>query len=662
MIKILDQHFNKLGVIKNVIDSSRLEEINGENSLDFTAILDKKLTDLIDENSIFELENDYFDLAFFKKNIDEENLYTIEVESEHISYRLNDPTYDMEFFTEIGTPVYILTKILEGTEFSVGSVDFVDILTYSAQETKSRRQLLMEFTALLGGELFFNKKIISILSHRGSSDVKVVVKDRNVKVVSKTVNKRQLDEMGNPLILYSCSPIFLPGDVYSLGDKIQLLQKDLNINESLRVVKKTWNPYDEREVVLEFANYTNGLEDSLYRIQTLSVIKDNLYNGARIGPKYGFESIRNDKKARAYFRSDGLKFQSGDGSGETWKDRLYYDYDSETNETILVFDGKLSADLITALSAVITPNLYAEKATISELTVDSLETSTKVQNYLNFNTEDVNYIQIQDQTIKFITASLSSRFASRKIASNQWNLAVNPQTDIYFMNNGVVESTGAVFLSGASPRPFTASEAYDNGYLYRNNLTNTYYKLLAPARGGFIKYTLYDIIPGPPHHTEQATNRRGELMFWVDETHTAATTKVTAFPVYQYIYFESTKQSISFELENESGMYIPVSIFGSGTGVTSTSGQARQRKNASGLELVYNTGNGNRLAGVYWRDDGFVDVTARRADIKINQTARTIAITPEGVDQTDIVINYVESGNKLIMTWPDGERFDIEVT
>ena len=58
------------------------------------------------------------------------------------------------------------------------------------------------------------------------------------------------------------------------------------------------------------------------------------------------------KKARAYFKSDGMKFQSGDGSG-TWKDRLYYDYDSETDETVLVFDGLLSAGAIEAVSAAI---------------------------------------------------------------------------------------------------------------------------------------------------------------------------------------------------------------------------------------------------------------------------------------------------------------------
>ena len=661
MIKILDSNLNKLGVIKNVIEASRLEEINGENTLDFTAVLDSKLSTLISEDAIFELENDFFDTAFFKKNIDESNIYTIEVEAEHISYRLNNPIFDIEYFTEIGTPTHILSKILEGTGFSVGTVEYITELTYSAQEKKSRRQLFMEFVALLRGEVLFEKFRVDILKQRGSVVPRIVVKDRNIKVVSKTVNKRQLDEMGDPLVSYSCEPVHLPGDIYLLGDNIHLLQRELDITtEALRVVKKNWNPYNEQEVELEFANYTNGLENSVYRIETSAVSKDRLYNGSRIGPKYGFESVRNDKKARAYFRSDGMKFQSGDGSGEIWKDRLYYDYDSETNETILVFDGKLSADLITALSAVITPNLYADKATISELTVDSLETSTKVQNYLNFITADVNYIQIQDQTIKFITAELGTTFSSRKISTEIWDLAGDLRSDTYFINNGVF-TNGTIFLSGRSSRVLTASEAYNDGFIYRRSTGNRYFKLLSPARGGKMVVSLYEIVPGGPFN-EQATNRHGEFMFWVDDTHTAATTKETPLPVMQYIYFESTKQSISFEMDSESGHYIPVSIFGAGSGVTATSGQGRQQKNASGMQLTYNTNDGNNVAGVYFRDDGFVDVTARRADIKINQTARTIAITPEGPDQADIVINYVETGNKLVMTWPDGKVFDVEVT
>ncbi len=414
MIKILDSSLKRLGTIKNVIDSSRMEEINGENILDFNAVLDSKLNNFISESTVFELYDDYFDIAYFKKNSNEDNTYTVEVESEHISYRLNNPEFNIEFFTESGTPAYILEKILEGTGFTVGAVEYTDVVTYSAQEAKSRRQLLMEFVAYLGGEAYFNKFEIGIVQHRGSSNIKPVIKGKNVRVVSKIYNKRDTDENGNSLVSYACEPVYLPGDDYAIGDEVLLIQKDLGILERLRVVRLAYNPYDNMSVSFEFANYINGLEDQLYRIETRTVTKDKVYNGTRIGPEYGFEAIRSDKKARAYFNSTNMVFQAGDGTGQNWTNKLYYDFDPDTGAATLVFDGKLSADVITALEAefditisntFITQTLAAETGTIAQLTVDQVETSTKVQNYLTNNIADVNYIKVFEQYIQFITAS-----------------------------------------------------------------------------------------------------------------------------------------------------------------------------------------------------------------------------------------------------------------
>ena len=60
---------------------------------------------------------------------------------------------------------------------------------------------------------------------------------------------------------------------------------------------------------------------------------------------------------------------------------------------------------LTISNTFITQTLAAETAYIAQLTVDQLETSTKVQNYLNEDTADVNYIKIFEQYIQFITAS-----------------------------------------------------------------------------------------------------------------------------------------------------------------------------------------------------------------------------------------------------------------
>lgn len=612
MIKILDSSLVRLGVIRHAITSSRLEEINGENVLDFTAVLDEKLSSLITQDSVFELDDDYFDTAVFKTIANEDNTYTVEVEADHVSYRLNDADYNVEYFTETGTPTYILGKILEGTPFTVGSVEFTDATTYSAQEAKSRRQLLMEFVAYLGGELSVNKFEVSIVTHLGSTTAQPVIKDRNVKIVYKNVNKRTLDDEGNPTVSYGCTPIYLPGDSYSLGDEIILIQKKLGIQESLRVVSINRDIYDPLNVTFEFSNYINGLASSLYEIATSAVSKDALYNGIRIGPEYGFEAVRNDKKARAYFRSDAMAFQSGDGSGTTWKDRLYYEYDSELDETTLVYDGKFTASVISVLSALITPNLYAEKATIAELTVDSLDTNPKVQNYLRSNTADVNYCQIVGQIIQFITGSVASNYGATRTSSGSWDMTASTQDDNYYSVLTVDDDTGAYNMSnGAYSDAYSAFQA---GRIYRAIDSTSYYKLTGVSNLGFVYYDVYTIGAISINY-EQLKNRDGELMYWTDDTHSAATTDETAYPVYTYIYNENVKLELTFEYDGEN--YVPKITLGAGTG-NGDYGKAKIYKDATGFYIDY-----------YSSVDG---------------TKFTIKITDDGIDFSGFpTISYSES-------------------
>jgi len=402
-IKILDPGLNELATITVASSAVRTERINSDNTLDFTIRVKSGLAEYINESNLIELDGDYFDIAYFKKEQQEDGTLLVSVECEHVSYRLNDQAYNVEYFTNNGTPAVILSSILNGTGFTADTVEFDEITTFSLQESASRRALLMQFAAYLKGELEFSGFTISLLKQRGSSTPKAITVGKDVTVISKEVNKREPDSGGNPTVSYVCG--VYKGASFDLGDVVSLRYPALDIDTSLRVLSKSYDPFNPNSVTIEVGNFVSSLENDLYRIETNAVKKDALMNGIRIGPEYGFEAVRNDKKARAYFRSDEMKFQSGDGSGSSWKDRLYYDYDSETGDSILVFNGKLSAELINALSAIITPNLYAEKATISELTVDRLDTSDKVQNYLRENTDDDNFQRIYDQFHEFITAS-----------------------------------------------------------------------------------------------------------------------------------------------------------------------------------------------------------------------------------------------------------------
>lgn len=351
MIKILDNNYKRKATLKKAINPLRFEEINGENTLDFSAVLDEKVSNYVNENTVIELDNDYFDIAYFKKNQNRDGTLTVDVQAEHISYRLNNPEYDMDYFTYIGTPTYILGRILEGTGFTVGVVEFTSNVTYSAQEKKSRRQILMEFVYLLGGELDFNKFTVNILKHRGNTEPTLLAKGKNVKVVSKIYNKRETDEQGNPLISYICEPIQLPYKPLNLGDEVLLVQKDLGIKEQLRIVRIGYNSYNNIEAEIELANFISGLEDDIYRIETTTVAKEKVYNGCRIGPDEGFVAERSDLKAKTIMNAtEGISIYSDIGEG--LERNFYVDMDGRIKGRALdiagdaTFQGSITASTI----------------------------------------------------------------------------------------------------------------------------------------------------------------------------------------------------------------------------------------------------------------------------------------------------------------------------
>lgn len=333
-LKILNSLFVEQGTIEDVLSSAFFEEINGAKELSFTTILTQEVTELINDTNVVEHDGDYYDIAAYKKSQSGQNLQ-VDVECEHISYRLNNPEYNVDYFTYTGSPAYVLGKILEGTPFTVGTVELTDNVTYSAQEAKSRRGLLMEFAVYIGAEIDFNGFSISLLKQRGSSTPKDLTADRNITVISKNVNKREKDSSGNPIISYECE-LIRPMEL-NLGDVVTLEYDRLDIDISLRIVSITKNPYNRHEISFQVGNKIPGIQDDIYRIQTTTVIKNKIYNGTRIGPDDGFVATRSDNFARVIMNAtEGIKIQKGDGTGNSWTDVIFLDTNGDGN-----FTGKL---------------------------------------------------------------------------------------------------------------------------------------------------------------------------------------------------------------------------------------------------------------------------------------------------------------------------------
>jgi hypothetical protein len=339
-MKILNSDLELQAYIKP-INASIQEEINRAFTLSFNAVLDEK-SEYINQNNIVEIEDNYFNIAYFKKN--RNNSLTIEADCEHVSYSLNDSEYDKEFFTENGTPEYILGKILQGTKHTVGTVEFTDVTTFSIQEPMSRRAILILFTEFLGGELLFNKYEISIVQQRGRDEGLQFRVGKNIRGISKEVDNRKKIN-GLPKIAYAVDVVELStleeyGDLekVQLGDIVTVIDPDLDINVEQRIVSYSYNPILKMNSNVEIANFIDNLSDTILKIQRNTIVKESLYNGIRIGPENGFEAIRSDKKARTIMNAtEGIKIQQGDGAG-AYTDVIFLDIDGNA-----VFQGKIQA-------------------------------------------------------------------------------------------------------------------------------------------------------------------------------------------------------------------------------------------------------------------------------------------------------------------------------
>lgn len=344
MLKIYDSSLNLQAILseEEYWDDIIEESINKEYYLTFTTIIDSDKSEYIANDNIIEADGNYFQIVYFQKQRTSSGELLIQVEAWQVAMDLNDPAYNLDTFTEDDTPTNIMTAILSGTGFTVGTVDFVTQTTFSIQEKSSRRSILIQFAEILGGELKFDKYSISLLTQRGADNGVQFRVGKNLLGITKHVDKRS----GTLKTAYDVDMVELRtlsefGDLEAveLGDTVKIIDSDVGANEKQRIVTYAYSPKLRISSRVVIANHLDGIEDSLFRIERTTVVKEKIYNGIKIGPEDGFEAIRSDNKARTIMNAtEGIKIQQGDGTGDTWDNVIYLDVNGNA-----VFEGTVQA-------------------------------------------------------------------------------------------------------------------------------------------------------------------------------------------------------------------------------------------------------------------------------------------------------------------------------
>lgn len=136
--------------IKKVMNANLRETLDGEYTLSFTVLAKSALA--LKTRQVAELNGQYFEIVQISKSL-QGDLPICSVLCEHVSYLLNHEMYNITEFDFTGDPTEGLTQVLAGTPFTAGIVDFTDSVTMKINQKVSRRAALMQYIAILGGEI-----------------------------------------------------------------------------------------------------------------------------------------------------------------------------------------------------------------------------------------------------------------------------------------------------------------------------------------------------------------------------------------------------------------------------------------------------------------------------------------------------------------------------
>lgn len=305
-----------LSDVSKVLSCDTQTTLEGVKTLSFETILtDDLLINVTNTNVVVDYNGDSYDVASIARSLSK-GLYKVKFSCEHVSYRLNN--YSKESFTYTGTPQEILTKILEGTEFSVGTCEGNDNKTFAVEQESTIRSIVLTLADELDMDISFDYFKVSLYTHKGRTDPFELI-DNNVVSISKTIKASKTNPTYS-ITIYNNKNLVV-------GDELHLKFDKLGIDENVRLVGIKAKPYTSKEIDLEVGDSASTIEADLVKLSTDAVNKDTSYYGVKITSNEGLTIERGDSKARVVMNSDEFKMQSINKLGK-YIDKLYFDSQS----------------------------------------------------------------------------------------------------------------------------------------------------------------------------------------------------------------------------------------------------------------------------------------------------------------------------------------------
>ena len=328
--KIFDSNNIELATLNNITSNSLKRRVNSFYEFNFQCYEEEFKSEYIQFTNYIQTDDETFDIAYIDvSNVNNSPYY--DVKCEHVFYRLHDDATKKNNYALSGTPTEILTDLLSGTDFTVGTVDFTSNIVYAVNREATVMNIVISLANTLGAEIGFSNNgfTIDLLNTIGQDNgVEVRIK-KNIKGISKSVDKRGVDKTSYKIDLVDVHNSEEYKDLtmietLDIGDTFQLIDETLGINISQSVLEIEKDVIKESITNITTSNNFDLLDDKLSYIEETAVKKDEIIYGIKINEDVGLEIERDDELARTKLNADEFRMQTGDGGG-SYTDALYFD-------------------------------------------------------------------------------------------------------------------------------------------------------------------------------------------------------------------------------------------------------------------------------------------------------------------------------------------------
>jgi hypothetical protein len=275
---IKDKSGKQLAILNNVSQATIREKINGDYTFTFIAIIEELKTDYIQYGNQIEIKNQLFNIVTYTKERTSNNKLLCSVYCEQVSYELLEENTLFDYSNITATEA--LQYALEGTPFTVGTVEDLGTQTFQRDEQEiNKRALLIDIAQAYDAELEFDKYTVNLYSMRGANNGVEIRLGKNLKGIKHIVDGTKKDSEGNPKVIYEIDFLeleeldeFKALETIRLGDTVKPVDEGLGIEIAARIVEYEYNPIEKRNSKVILSNFQDDI--STYNVEIRKTVNE----------------------------------------------------------------------------------------------------------------------------------------------------------------------------------------------------------------------------------------------------------------------------------------------------------------------------------------------------------------------------------------------------